>query len=114
MAKSSTSNHYDLDGFGRYELGTDCSPPGMKPPPNPYQNFDGEDEPMSPGERPPSLPRLNLDPSSVDFLERLPNGLHEGAPSGVFRVNITNMGERVLKVVSRVQLKTLSSIEVVS
>ena len=46
----------------------------------------------------PVLPRLNLEPSSVEFLERLPNGLHEGAPSGLFRVNITNMGERILKV----------------
>ena len=47
-------------------------------------------------ERPPLIPRF--EPSSVEFLERLPNGLHDGAPSGLFRVNITNIGERVLKV----------------
>ena len=103
MSQSTASDAYDLDGFGRYELGSDCSPPGMKLPPNPYYKFDKEDEPLSPRERAPSLPRLKLEPCSVEFLERLPNGLHEGAPSGVFRVNITNIGERVLKVVSRVQ-----------
>ena len=111
---STASDDYDLDGFGRYELGSDCSPPGMKLPPNPDYKFDREDEPLSPRERAPSLPRLKLEPSSVEFLERLPNGLHEGAPSGVFRVKITNMGERVLKVVRRVQLKPLLSMEVVN
>ena len=104
FASRGLHKHGEVHRFGRYELGSDCSSPAMKPQPNPYYNFDGKDEPLSPGERLPSLPRLNLDPSSVEFLERLPNGLHEGATSGVFRVNITTMGERVLKVVSRVRL----------
>ena len=73
----------------------DCLPPGMKPPPNPYLEFNSEDEPLSLREPAPLLPRLNLEPSSIEFLEKLLNGLHEGTPSGVFRVKIANMGECV-------------------
>ncbi|KAF8590487.1 hypothetical protein K439DRAFT_1611895 [Ramaria rubella] len=90
----------DLDSFGPAENPSESIPPGIKLPPNPYfgppPNLD-ESVPMR--EPAPLLPRIYLEPSTVDFIERFDNGLSEDAPSGVFRVRVAGMGERVLKIV---------------
>ncbi|KAF8587320.1 hypothetical protein K439DRAFT_1659148 [Ramaria rubella] len=88
----------DLDGFGPDVLPSESVPPGMKLPPNPYERPSNLNEPVPMREPVPLLPQIHLEPSTVEFIERFKNGLSEDAPSGVFRVRIAGMGERVLKI----------------
>ncbi|KAF8592619.1 hypothetical protein K439DRAFT_1610390 [Ramaria rubella] len=49
--------------------------------------------------RPAPLPRLDIDPSTVTFIQRFPNGLEEdNLASGVFQAHISTMGDRLLKI----------------
>ena len=98
-----TNTESDLDGFGPDRSPTGYPPPGIDVPGlNPYFpdfEFDPKLHSLPDKEQAPRLLRIHLQPSSVKFLERLPNGLSEDAPSGVFKVYIENMGERLLKIV---------------
>ena len=95
----------NLDGFGPDQFITDYPTPGIEIPwSNPYQPaaqvyFDPKLHRLPTREHAPCLPTIDLKPSSVTFLERLPNGLGEDAPSGVYRVKIESMGECLLKIV---------------
>src|SRR5882724_4961766 len=93
----------NLDGFGSSQFPHNYPTPGIRLPLNPFHSggpFDPKRHCIPRQEPALPIPMINLEPSSVTFLERLQNGLGEDAPSGVYRVKINGMGERLLKIVS--------------